>query len=106
MRRPYRHHVFCCTGATCGAQRGQRLKALFKGMLPDRKELGVRVSTSSCQGMCERGPNVCVYPQGVVYHRVGEEDVERIVAEHLRGGRPVEEILRRTLDPDQEPSDS
>jgi (2Fe-2S) ferredoxin len=55
--------------------------------------------------MCERGPNVCVYPEGTVYHRVDEADVARIVEQHLRGGRPVEEILRRTLDLDQEPSD-
>lgn len=100
MKTPFRFHVLPCSGSRCRAERGEAFKGRIKDLLPDRKALGVRVSTTSCQGMCERGPNVTVYPEGIVYHQVEMGDIDRIVEEHLRGGRPVVEILRRTVDED------
>lgn len=94
MRRPYRYHVFSCAGGKCGPEHGEDLAKRFKNLLPDRRELGIRVSVSRCLGMCAQGPNVVVYPEGVVYHGVDEGDVERIVDEHLRHGRPIEELMR------------
>jgi len=108
MKNVYKFHVLPCSGPRCGASNGEQLKGLFKDMLPDRKVLGVRMSTTSCQGMCKRGPNVTIYPEGIVYHRVQPGDVERIVEEHLRGGQPIEELARRSLDdlPEMEEEDS
>lgn len=100
MKTPFRFHVLPCAGPRCTAAMGEAFKGRLKDLLPDRKALGVRVSTTSCQGMCERGPNVTVYPEGVVYHQVEMGDIDRIVEEHLREGRPVEDICRRTLDED------
>ncbi len=99
MRSPYRLHLLPCTGKTCGAEHGELLKRRLKELLPDRKQLCVRISTSSCQGLCERGPNLMVYPEGVVYHRTTEDRLERIVSEHVRGGCPVEEYLADPLLP-------
>ena len=94
-RGPYRHHVLPCAGPRCGAEVGAHFKQRLKDLCPDRKELGVRFSFTSCQGMCAQGPNITVYPDGVAYHAVCEEDLERIVEEHLRGGVPVKEIMER-----------
>jgi (2Fe-2S) ferredoxin len=98
MDCPYRYHVLPCSGPHCTPEKGEAFKRALKDLLPDRKALGVRVSTTSCQGMCERGPNVTVYPEGIAYHRVTLEDLPRIVDEHLRHGCPVREIADRTLD--------
>lgn len=98
MEKPYRFHVLPCSGPHCTPESGEACKSALKDLLPDRKALGVRISTTSCQGMCERGPNVTVYPEGVVYHRVSLADLPRIVDEHLRHGQPVREFLERTLD--------
>lgn len=72
----------------------------FKELLPDRRELGIRISASRCLGMCAKGPNVAVYPEGVVYHRVRLEDADRIVEQHLREGRPIDALLQEPDDDD------
>lgn len=52
----------------------------------------VRVNTAGCLDQCEHGVTVVVYPEGVWYGFVREEDVAEIVESHLVGGRPVERL--------------
>lgn len=48
-------------------------------------------SKVDCLRVCEQGPIAVVYPDGIWYHSVSPDVVARIVAEHLVGGRVVEE---------------
>src|SRR5699024_9865568 len=53
----------------------------------------VELIATGCFGLCELGPVVIVYPEGVFYNRFTEEDVAEVVEEHLVKGRLVDRLV-------------
>ncbi|MGH0038164.1 MAG: (2Fe-2S) ferredoxin domain-containing protein [Myxococcota bacterium] len=93
----YRRHIFLCTGGDCAPRPEQdaswqflkrRLKEL--GLVDARG--GVFRSKADCLRVCVEGPIAVVYPEGTWYRHCTPENLERIIQEHLVGGRPVEEL--------------
>ena len=99
---PYRRHVLVCVGGFCAAdRRGQELYARL-AMLLQREGLlfgpaRVKRSEAPCLGVCAGGPIVVVYPEGIWYAGVTPELLERIVTEHLRDGRVIDEAVFHRL---------
>lgn len=97
-----KHHIFVC--ASCrvnGMQKGlchskDSVKVVQKFMeeVEDRDLINeVMVTNTGCFGICNKGPIVVVYPEGTWYGNVKVEDVEKIVEQHIEGGKIVEELV-------------
>jgi len=99
---PFRYHVYACQqekpgDAPCCSARGSAavLDALRKEIAAQGLLDAVQVTTCGSLGMCERGPNMVVYPEGVWYSGVQVADVPELVREHFGRGRPLERLANR-----------
>jgi (2Fe-2S) ferredoxin/SAM-dependent methyltransferase len=97
--QPFRYHVFICDqkkpeGVPCCPARGSaatiealRKEVAMRGLLDD-----VQITLCGSLGVCERGPNMVVYPEGVWYSGVRPEDVPELVKSHFVEGRPLDRL--------------
>ena len=95
---PYARHVLVCVGGFCSPNRAGRTIYALLARLLEREGLlfgprRVKRGETPCLGACAGGPIVVVYPEGVWYAGVTPELLERIVVEHLRDGKVVEEAV-------------
>jgi len=98
---PFRYHVFVCDqqkpeGVPCCAARGsgQVLEALRREVNARGLEDEIQVTACGSLGLCEHGPNLVVYPEGIWYSGVTPADVPEIVRSHFQKGTPVERLVR------------
>jgi (2Fe-2S) ferredoxin len=100
MPKPLKH-VFVCTQArppghprgSCQAKGGNDILQTFWQQVQSRNLWDkFSVTYSGCLGPCDTGPNVLVYPEGVLYGGVTKDDVAEIIDKHLLGGEVVERL--------------
>ena len=82
--------------ATCGIAAGAR--PVLNALLEEVEKQGVAdkatVTQTGCIGLCRLEPIVEVFEEGkdrVTYVKMTAEKAQRVVAEHIKGGKPVYE---------------
>ncbi|MEA1883898.1 MAG: NADH-quinone oxidoreductase subunit NuoF [Thermotogota bacterium] len=86
--------ILICAGGGCISSGEEScLQALEKAVEKYALHDVVKIVETGCMGMCDAGPLMVIYPEGVYYQKLTPEDVEKIVSEHILKGRIVEDKL-------------
>lgn len=100
MPKPIKHVFICSQNRGPGHPRGSCAQS---GAAPVLEEFSLEfqqrnlygrfaLTATGCLGPCN-GPQVLVYPEGVMYGKVTKDDVKAIIDEHLLGDTPVARLL-------------
>lgn len=106
ISKAFEKRITICAGTGCVANGALKVfEAFKKGIaaagLPVMVELknenvpehSVHLSKSGCQGFCQMGPLVTVYPEMVLYTKVKPEDTTDIIESTIKKGEIIEHLL-------------
>ena len=94
LKKDGKIHLMVCAGTGCQASESLEIKEELEKQV---EELALKdkieVNQTGCFGLCEVGPNIVVYPQGIFYCGVHIDDIEEIVESHFVKGKVVDRLV-------------
>ncbi|OKP97482.1 NADH dehydrogenase [Paenibacillus sp. P46E] len=86
--------VMVCGGTGCTSSDSNQIIVKLNQEIADHGiQEQVEVVRTGCFGLCELGPVVIVYPEGIFYSRVEVQDIPKLVEQHLLHGKPYEKKI-------------
>jgi NADH-quinone oxidoreductase subunit F len=83
--------IVLCTGTGCRGAGALEVSEAFKKALGPQSI--IEFKSTCCHGFCERGPITIIEPMGIFYQRVTSERAPQIIAETVKKGRVIEDLL-------------
>lgn len=87
-QRPEGHPRGCCANKGSVEFRNLLKKKVKEAGLP----IDIRVNAAGCLDACEYGPIMVVYPEQTWYGGVTVADIDEIIEQHFKLGKPVERL--------------
>jgi (2Fe-2S) ferredoxin len=92
-----RAHVLVCTGGKCATKPEQKravanLRKRLKARGLTERDGGVMCTGVGCLQVCAGGPVAVVWPDGVWYRNATPENLDRILEEHIIGGKVIKKL--------------
>lgn len=91
-------HIFICTSRDCADRSALSLARRLRRRIKDEGQSSrCRVTLTSCMGRCGEGPAVAVYPDGIWYRKMDEVGMDRLVTQHIKNDRIVDDYVDTIL---------
>ena len=87
--KAHQTHVLVCGGTGCHSSDGDKIRELLAKRVKEKKLDNIKIVLSGCFGLCESGPNIVIFPEGIFYSHVKLEDVDEIVEKHFEKGHGI-----------------
>ncbi len=83
-----KHRIVLCRGQYCNMGRRadklyNKLETLVDAINGDQYPKPIKLETANCLSMCGAGPNLVIYPEGVVCNGMSEDELETILAQNI-----------------------
>lgn len=98
MQKPD-YHIFVCASFRGTEAKGKCLKKESLQLIPYLQEeladrgLNAMVTSTGCMNLCEEGPVMVIYPQGIWYRDVTSEEAVDEILDALENGGPADKYL-------------
>ncbi len=86
--------VSVCGGSACRASGSKKVVNNIEDEA-ERRGLNIEIKVTGCRGLCSRGPNVKVEPQGIFYTKVKPDMIPQLMGYTFMAGSPFRPLLYR-----------